>query len=533
MKALISRTHVMMERATRPHRLNRVIKKKGTSPFSDPVCVVDLSCYGDVLHVLPLMKYFSQIGPKPTLIVQPRLADLGKSVNYANVEIATEWTPALMQARMRFKTVFHTQTRVPPGTHDDHDCHYGFMEKVYKNFDPYLHELYLDGAFENIEINVRDEKAERALAQRVLGLPCGRPVVLLNYSGISSPFPDGAMLTDAIQKALADTDAQIVDISGTRADKFTDMLALFDRASLLISSDSGLMHLAGAHKKIPYIGLLRDTGLYHHRPTWMSAGRTLGNCIMKLGYTQFGGWIPRLLKVVRGVVAPDRSGRRIIHVHSDHADAKGDTRRRNQLAEVTWKTIYPHGHWTNCPVADSILDRFFNDGNRKLPYVRDVIDFGLPADTRPDDLILFTNADTCISAAMDYLIRTDKVEMAHFHRRDFNAPVVFPLIHSQIPAGSFYSGTDAFLFPFRWWNQNRLSFPDMVISGEAWDAVLREMMIKSGARRVQDFLYHERHESLWSQRHYRYSNSMNLYNLKLAKEKLRSMGIDYRPFGIR
>lgn len=529
MKALISRNHLVGYRRS-PHRLNNPIKRKPDPSFSTETCVVDLSCYGDVLHVLPLLHYLKQVGPRPTLVVNPRLGDLAKSISYADVKTASDWETALGQAKMNFKNVLHTKQSVPPGTHGDPDCGWGFMEKVYKNFGGGLYEQYLAGNFEDIKIDKRDEKAEKALVARVLGDYPG-PFVLVNTSGISSPFKDGGALTSALAMALVDTPARVVDISDVRAEKFTDMLGLFDRATLFVSSDSGLLHLAGAHGKVPYVALLRDTGLYTGRPTWMSAGRTLGNCVMKLGYSEFRDWLPWIKRVVRGTVYPDK-GRRIIHAHSVHADATGSTRRRNQLAEVTWRTNYALGNWTPAPCPDSVLDRFFDDGKRMLPYVRDVIDFSLPADTRPDDLIFLTNADTCLSAALTDQIYNLDGSLAHFHRRDFGAPMVFPTHPKKVTHGRHYGGTDAFLFPFAWWNKNRNSVPDLVIAGEAWDAVLREMLKKSGAKGIPNCLFHEEHASLWSNMRYRYSNPMNLYNLKLAKSKLQSMGLNYRGFGI-
>ncbi len=539
MKALISRNNVLNYSRRLGNRGPVVRKqpKKGEAPsFANPVCVVDLGYHGDVLHTLPALEYLSKSGEhKPTLVVNERCKTLAEAITYANVRTVSDpWheTPKVV-ARMRreFKDVMHTYT--PGGTHEDSACGWGFMEKVYKGFGPEWHEKFLAGDFDRITIDKRNPAAESALIREALPM-AKKPLVLVNTAGISSPFKHADRLLHTLRTKLAPINAHVVDISNVRAKNFHDMLGLFDAADFFVGIDSGLTHLAGAHGRVPYIGMQRDTHLYRGYRTHNSGGYMVGNCVARFGYSAIEEWLSFLPDIIQGQLRPP-GGLRVFHVHLTHDEATGDTRRRNKLAEQTWKTTYRLGNWTPCPVRDRDLDRFYTDGPRRLPYVRDVIDFALPPGIRPSDMIFFTNADTCFAPSLSEKISELVLEgdpLAYFIRREFHRVIGFPVSYNGIHEGGFYAGTDGFLFPVSWWRANRMQFPDMLIAREAWDAVLRQMLIAGGGREVSHQIYHEAHAAQWSQPGFRYKNTSNLYNLALAKKKFNEMSVDFRKFGI-
>lgn len=219
----------------------------------------------------------------------------------------------------------------------------------------------------------------------------------------------------------------------------------------------------------------------------------------------------------------------IIHVYSYWEDKESE--RRTSIAKKTWEATYIQEGWIPCPVLDETLPRLFNEGKRKLPYVKDLVN---EATKMPGDYICITNSDTCFAPSLHKRFsELPKGNLLHGNRKDF-VRVNSPLSQDQVNnCPNNYPGIDIFLFPKAWWLMEAQGLPDMLLGREAWDAILAQAMAFSGSTCEPNLIYHEQHDSVWQQGGSRYSLPGQLHNISLASEWLRSKNIDPRKFGIR
>jgi hypothetical protein len=235
-------------------------------------CILQLGRWGDIINVLPLVHMTSY-----PIVVGKGFESLAKSIDYARVVPvpvdATDFQGGLAVAKRMFKNVRAAQVNnhTPP----DFSLPHGFMEQAYRNAG--AHREFLAGHFNRIPAFTRDKAAEVNLTRRVLGdWPVVKPILVCT-SGFSSPFPYAALVLGTVRRFAGGH--PVVDISQVRAEKFTDMLGLFDAARALVTIDTGVLHLAGAHGKIPYFAFLQD------RPNPWYKGYCRGNVRMRCGYT--------------------------------------------------------------------------------------------------------------------------------------------------------------------------------------------------------------------------------------------------------
>lgn len=120
--------------------------------------------------------------------------------------------------------------------------------------------------------DLRDEEREESL--RRLYHHHSKPNLLVNFKGISSPFP----WTPEFQRTLSRYRDRfnIVDVGMIHAERIYDLLGLYDRAAGLITIDTATLHLAPA-SKVAYIAFTRRD--------W-SGSVPRGTCVLNIGYDQ-------------------------------------------------------------------------------------------------------------------------------------------------------------------------------------------------------------------------------------------------------
>lgn len=218
---------------------------------------------------------------------------------------------------------------------------------------------------------------------------------------------------------------------------------------------------------------------------------------------------------------------RIVHVAHDlvlegHAD-----RERILLARQTWREVQEIDdnwqiHWFN--TTGRRASRDIGD-SRNVPYINDLFDFAA-ALAGENGIACWSNLDVCLVPEAPTIIRNKlsanpccyscriDVDDAHTprHQRDLEGRQVF-------------SGADLFAFRPDWWRSRRSQIPDLFISCEAFDHVLKHMMSRDSpeAEIRPPILYHQRHQSFWM--HNRLTNPAQKHNRALAAEWCLSHGV--------
>lgn len=222
----------------------------------------------------------------------------------------------------------------------------------------------------------------------------------------------------------------------------------------------------------------------------------------------------------------------IYHFYSSYDPKDPAAKARQEVAHMTWGTQL----WSELPITDASLPRMWDEEGRRYPYVLDVFDAAC-AGKRPDDCLIYTNADVCVlcNCALMCASALQETDAFYSYRRDFNEDFHAPIPDDVVLRGNAYSGSDLYGFRVRWWGQWRKDFPDMLIGQEAWDPVLRRLMEISNPGKPVDLPnthYHRRHDSWWEKSENRYRLKGQLHNLALASQWLRAHGVNPAVHGI-
>src|SRR5262245_51335674 len=122
----------------------------------------------------------------------------------------------------------------------------------------------------------------------------------------------------------------------------------------------------------------------------------------------------------------------IIHFYSQYSPTNPDDMRRAMVAKMTWRTQ----GWTERPVFDSELTRMWKEGNRKLPYLKDVFKAAM-RDGEDSDIFIFTNLDTCVvsNCCVRLAGELQNKEAVWGRRRDFHHQFTKPIADHEITKG--------------------------------------------------------------------------------------------------
>lgn len=341
---------------------------------------------------------------------------------------------------------------------------------------------------------------------------------LVAGSGRSSPFNHKDELIALLVREFPEF--QVLDLSEVKAEKPYDLLGLFDRAQMLFTPDTMALHLSRA-SSVPVFAFYTTTPTpWHGSPAYL-------NQIGRMPYTEFperGAW---LVKFIKSRMASEIRTPKLLHVYSEY-DRRGDALRRHMIAKASWHREYEFGSWKSCPIRDRDLSRnsaSVGDKDKTVPFLKDVIELAVKRHhPQEDDVIVFTNDDTCFSPGLaQSIVRAVRIGGAvHAHRRDFYAMLSRSLETHEVRRGQWYPGTDLIAFTRSWWRNHRDELPDFLLSYEAWDRVFRELVKLHDGTEIHESIYHEWHSSFWAAN--RIQNVGNIYNRKLAREWLTKHG---------
>lgn len=222
---------------------------------------------------------------------------------------------------------------------------------------------------------------------------------------------------------------------------------------------------------------------------------------------------------------------KLLHVFTLYHPKDPETVRRNEIAQRTW----PCQDWLPFPIKDSDLPRLWTEAGRSFPFIKDMFDLAC-ADASKNDVVVYTNADICLSTDCSKRVREAMMgtDAVYCYRRDFKH-LGSPLPDSEIVKGHDYCGSDLKAFRVGWWRKHRKDFPDMILGMELWDPCLRILMDQTnpaGKCRLQNLIYHQRHDSYWERPENRYSLKAQRHCLKAGANYLRKLGQDVTESGV-
>lgn len=476
-------------------------------------CIVQLGRVGDIINILPVAKAIhDRTGKMPHMLVQSEFLSVLSGVSYVT---PSEWkgscwtdlVPAIEAAKTMFANVIVAQAAGQHYAVDKVTPAYNMESWHLAGFLPEWNSLPLI-------FDKRSFLRERCLCEQ--WLKDGGKRILLCLSGISSPFKHEAKFRKEFNAAWASS-AQVLDMGVLRCDNFYDMLGLMDSSDLLVTVDTAPLHLAAA-SKIPVIAFISN-----ERSAWDGTAPRC-NCVLKVNYTDVLDNLPRVHAAVKAALNPPV----LRHVYSQYQPKDEATMVRHGLVERTWRAAYTRGAWNPLPVSDTVLPRLCDDGKRKMPYLKDLLDLGA-AGLEDSDIVVFSNSDICFSMTLGDRINGKLLgcDACYAYRNCFlRSPGA--LTDNEIASGALDGGVDLVAFRAGWWRANRQHFPDYVLGAQNWDWCFRVWVDELFPRvdpSLANCIYHVDHaafdklpdniSTLPSQKH----------NLRLAREFFLPRGI--------
>lgn len=250
--------------------------------------------HGDILSALPIAWHLARQGQRIGWAVTPEYAPTLEAASYVTPVIWNGW---FMDGERAATDLRHLARRVlnlrVPGRMPDTPLTDSFAREMWAlaGMAHLWHALPLI-------LDRRDRKREAALLSRTT-FDGDDPLLLLSLGGHSSPFP---WAEDVKKWACKWWPWDITLLHEVHADRLCDLCGLFDRADLLIATDSAPLHLSYA-TGIPTVGLQTDTPTRWHgtprRRHWVAAVR----------YGQAPDWLHRHPPLPRSFAHPNLQGR--------------------------------------------------------------------------------------------------------------------------------------------------------------------------------------------------------------------------------
>jgi hypothetical protein len=473
-------------------------------------CWITLGAYGDCCNTLPLVLHDFHLGNRPTMMIAREFAGLLDGVSYCErLVYEGDYSQSAKaadeaQASGKFDNIYLCQ------------CYGTTVERA---TDSYAKEAWR--LVQRIHLwdqlplvfDRRDRERERLQFEALQGEAGYRrvnPIVLVSRSGRSSPFHDWSMLIMALGSLVEDFN--IVDVSDMRLHRFYDMLGLMEKSVALVSTDSGLLHLAQAIPTLPVIALTT-----HSPDSWHGSPRR-GSHVFNCRYDEFRERQKEIPNVIRRIMSGSKINR-IVHVYSDFDHRADDAEFRFNVARLSWKREYGLTDWLPTPVHDKTLNRNATVvGEKKpAPFLKDILERGAEI-AAPEDIILFTNDDT--NFAPNFSVDLKQCMANHDaiwgSRMELNY-IKSPPSREEMSRGYKHCGADVFAFRKSWWTKHRDRVPDFLLSFECWDLSLRTLINITGGAEAEGLCAHQIHTSHWHTAEHRECTG-NLYNRHLCQK---------------
>ena len=442
-----------------------------------PKTWIQLGKTGDLCNLLPLLFMESQRGPAPQLMVAREFAPLLEGVTYVRPQIYDGPYHELDQACILAQRIdgdwLATQVNGPADVLKSRVYGPAGLEQAVTT--SFTKESWrVAGKLSDWDdqpallFDRRNAAREKALIERWMPAKFKGKHILLCATGASSPFPYAQILRELV-KAKYPNPAKwnIIDLAQVKAERFYDLLALYERAWCLISTDTAPLHLARAMPNLPVLALANDRPLLWNGSAWRP------NHVWYCRYHDFPERVGSFVGALDTLDGPgSKAGEQpgIVHVWNEYAGATrwGD-----------WFDEYQSGAWVMCPVPvggcgrDTVTN--LKDEQRH-PYLRDCLRMGLQK-ARADDWVCLTRPETRFRPGLTQILQA--------HDRTFAYRMgVRDGIERWQPVADLLCAKKS------WWKSKLSEIPDLVWGRDQfWPHVLWALFNADGAHDATGAVY--------------------------------------------
>lgn len=515
------------------------------------VCVVELGRYGDIINILPVCQHIANTYGKPYVMVSREFQSLLDGVSYVipypvDIEYG-QLRDAIKQARFLFKHVLVAQIW----------GHNWQQERKTVSFNRESWRMTgFASQFDNRTwtplFDLRDREREKQVIQK-FGISGAAPVVLVNLtSSASSPFKSGERILHRLTAGLPD--CVIIDTATIRAPFLYDMLGCMDAASVLVSIDTALLHLA-ASSSVPVVGLVNPV-------PWLGSEMRF-DAVARITYTEAEANPDVVIRAVRDALAAPRRVVNhlpiepahepvIYHATERHTEVERTPEFQRKLrARQSWDALYTGGvvsrqYWNYKRDALQIGDK------RQLPYLKDVLEFAMEG-AKDWDIIMWTNDDTWIHPKLIALLKYHcsiygacSAQRCEIFRSGVHRMVPDAAPESFIQSGGLHMGRDMFAFRVDWLKREWNEMPDFLLGASEFDLAVAALIRKrAGLVTTKDslvdtiwpaeipkgYILHEYHKALWTAKDNVNTAPSQLHNRRLFRNwsEAEHFGFKFHP----
>lgn len=272
------------------------------------MCFCVLGRYGDVMILLPGLKaLYDSTGVKPVVVVSKEFACLFNGVSYAVAHpvafdcyrdvrsavafairtygdcIVPKWwdDPRKKGQSPRIPTPWFMADAPKAKTNEVVTLRYKGEKLVLakEDWENYMVSQWEHAGFTRAQMmewplvfDRRNKEAEVSLVQRVFHTQ--KPKLLYNFGGVTSPLPKPIQTPMNQMINRLGGKFEIINLAHVRANCIYDLLGLYDRAAIVMSTDTATLHLCRA-SNVPYVALVANSG---------SGSVTFANCKLRVRY---------------------------------------------------------------------------------------------------------------------------------------------------------------------------------------------------------------------------------------------------------
>lgn len=418
--------------------------------------IVQLSKVGDVLNVLGIARLATKFGKRVGIMTCAEYAPLLDGCSYVDKVIFDgkpwEIEKAVEQAKKLCPAVHVTQVNGPREVVNKFAYQpAGQTQCVTDSFDREswkLLGLLDEWGKEPLVFDQRDEDREELLFEHAKQqINKKKKIILIAPDSVSSPFSYRELLMTLVQ--LKYRDCRVVNLCDIKADRFYDLLGLYEIAHCLITVDTAHLHLARAVPSLPVMALVQDSPTYWHGTAWRPQHHF---------HCRYGDFPKRALEMFTAIenLAYETSKTGFVHLYP------GEVRHDCSRIDLA---IQPGSIG-----RDSSL--VLND-KEHFPMLRDA---------------LLSSLNHVASDAIVYFSRRETKFNLHFDSEHKHPE--YPFYAYRLHQGQFVPAADLFCAPAEFWRKILPEIPDLVLAPDAyWSRCLVEIFKAHGAREIEPVIY--------------------------------------------
>ena len=425
---------------------------KAKTYFTTPktTAIVQLGRYGDIINALPAIRAFGQKrGQKQNVVVATEFADVLEGVSYVEPVLFNggfEKLPdAIGFASQKYNEIIVSQVW-GQGVDVRKECqHY--------NLDNWERLGMVDRWSEPMPpiFDQRNYVREREQINKIVPWT-DEPLVAVSLSGgATSKLPEGANIK-AIIKATFGNTIRLVDLDAFRFTKIFDAIGVLELADAIVTTDTVWLHLA-AETNVPVAAFLSQISDWHKT-------KPRCKCTLEL-HDASDDSVNRLMNwlKVRVNSAEQRGFAQCCETHKPLPS-------RVRKAQRSWKILESRDKWKIAMLGKYNRDSRILGETRDLPFLRDVLQYGLES-CGHDDYLVFTNDDTILIQGIQNEIKRvlSRGVALTANRIDIERWSGVPPTTVQ----TNHQGRDLLAFKSSWLRKHLNEFPDYALGLCDWD----------------------------------------------------------------